>query len=120
MKVFIDKAEAIKLAESGVEETQPNIEYLYERLQKRKTLAELELDEKQDIMLMRKSWSKWILWSIIFIVVCDEVIIFLIGFNRLNFQNGYAVPAFIGESIIKIIVLAVIIVKFLFNSDSKK
>lgn len=78
----------------------------------------LELSEKAEIIMMRKSWSRWILFVIIFITFIDVLIIILVGFELIHFESELALPAIITESIVKVIGLAYIIVNFLFNKDS--
>lgn len=118
----IDKKEALRIIENirPVKVDTGDILDRYNFLEKKKSRAELEAEEKEDIIKLRRRWSNWILFCIILIAISDIAIVFFIGFNLFKFQNNYVMPAFIGESIIKIIVLAVIIVKFLFNSNSAK
>lgn len=73
--------------------------------------------EKEDIMDMRRNWSKWILGTIVAIVLLDFILIFLLGFKLVDFE-GWEFPAFIADGVIKIIGLAAIVVNFLFNKDS--
>lgn len=117
---IIDKKEALKIIKKTKPISFDNILDKYNFLEKKKTKAELDAEEKEDIIKLRRRWSNWILACIILIAISDIAIVFFIGLGLLKFQNNYALPAFIGESIIKIIVLAIIIVKFLFNSNQAK
>lgn len=85
-------------------------------LSKRRHFATQEAEEKADIMAMRRCWSKWILLSIIAIIVFDFGLIVTTGIGLLNFESGYVVPVVIIESLAKTLGLAIIIVRFLFNS----
>lgn len=90
----------------------------FQELDHSKNNALLNRKEREDIMKMRKHWSEAILFCIVFIVAADFVMIFLLGFNVISFSGPWTVPAFILDSLIKIIGLAIIVVKFLFNKDS--
>lgn len=67
---------------------------------------------------MRSRWSFWILASIIAITLFDFFIVAGLGFGFIHFDQQFIIPAFIGESLIKTIGLAYIVVNFLFNKDS--
>lgn len=75
----------------------------------------LDLQEKQDILKMRYRWSNWLLGVIVAIVGIDFVIIFFVGFELINFHSDIFMPLFIGDSLIKTLGLAIIVVKFLFD-----
>lgn len=110
----INKEEAVKI----IEPIKISIGAILNKirlLEKTNAEAREKARERKDIRKMRKRWSNWILFCIVLVVICDIILIFLIGAGIFNFSNNYTIPAFIGESIIKIFLLAVIIVKFLFN-----
>ncbi|MFC1622957.1 hypothetical protein ACFL16_01010 [Patescibacteria group bacterium] len=67
---------------------------------------------------MRKGWSGWILASIVVITFFDIGLIVAIGRGVLVFNNNLQVPFFVGESLLKVLGLAFLIVNFLFNKDS--
>lgn len=91
-----------------------NIDVL--ELEKKK--AEVMVQERKDIISMRRNWSWGILTAIISIVLFDFFIITAVGFGWMMFSETYLVPMFIAESLIKIVGLAYIVVNFLFNKDS--
>jgi hypothetical protein len=76
------------------------------------------LEEHRELRKMRLQWSRWILGCIVAIVVFDFLLITAAGFNIVRYENSYIIPAFLGESIINIIGLAVVIVKFLFSDHN--
>jgi hypothetical protein len=81
-------------------------------------MRELAAREKDEIIDMRTRWSYWLLYIVIAITVFDAIVVFLVGLNILSFQEGYILPIFIGEGFLKVIGLALIVVKFLFNEKS--
>jgi len=81
-------------------------------------MARIEANERLQFQKLRIRWSNWILGCIVGITFFDFYIIFNIGFGWMNFDNKFIIPAFLGESIIKVIGLAIIIVRFLFSKDS--
>lgn len=80
--------------------------------------AEIKAVEREDIIRMRKFWSKWILISILAINIFDFFVITALGFGWITFPDGFVIPAFIADTLIKTLGLAVIVVHFLFNKDS--
>jgi len=90
----------------------------FRQLERDKTEAEILAKERLDIMAMRRMWSKWLLFVIISIVAFDFFVILAVGFEWMKFSEGYIVPFFVGESFLKTIGLALIVVGFLFNKDN--
>ncbi|KKS31858.1 MAG: hypothetical protein UU93_C0013G0013 [Candidatus Amesbacteria bacterium GW2011_GWA2_42_12] len=88
------------------------------QLEQDKTTAEMLARERWDIMGMRRKWSDWLLRVIISIVFFDFFVILAVGFKWMSFNEGYIVPFFVGESFLKTIGLALIVVGFLFNKDN--
>lgn len=84
-------------------------------LQREKNNTQLILKEWDDVIRMRRKWSNWLLVAIFAIITFDFFIIICVGFRWMTFEKGYIVPFFIGESLIKTLGLALIVVKFLFN-----
>ena len=76
------------------------------------------LEERMELRSMRLRWSNWILGCIVAIVVVDFILVGSVGFGLAKFPDSFTLPAFLGESIINIIGLAVIIVKFLFSDKN--
>ena len=81
-------------------------------------LARLKARERGDLIEFRKMWSNWTLGFVGLIVLSNVVIVFLLGFGILRFENQDVIPYFVGDSVIKTIGLAYIIVNFLFSKDS--
>lgn len=75
-------------------------------------------DSKKDIIKLRKYRGFWILTLIILICLSSITFTWLLWFWIMSFENSNIYPFFIWQSIIQIIWLAIIIVKFLFNKDS--
>ena len=75
---------------------------------------------KIDVIRLRKWWGYVILGCVVAIVIFDFKIILLLGYGKISFSEGYIVPIFITESLLKIIGLAIIIVGYLFNKDKKE
>jgi hypothetical protein len=94
-------------------------EKLQEAVEKEKTESFLEAMEKEDIINMRRLWSNFLLAVVLFVVIFDSII--FIGIGRSWFiYDDRVVPVFIVESLLKILGLALIVVKFLFNEKSLK
>ncbi len=122
--MIVDKKEAIRILQKQTRSTGRISEELgtaeknFNFLRNQSDMEKVKIEEKREIIAMRKSWSTWILRSIIAIIAFDFLIIILIGIKLLNFE-GYIVPIFITESLIKVLGLAIIIVNFLFNKKDK-
>jgi len=88
------------------------------QLEERSILSRLRAEERKNIIEMRKNWSRWMLFCIVFIVLFDVVLISLLGFHVISFESQWVIPAFIADNLAKVLGLAAIIVKFLFGKDS--
>jgi len=89
-------------------------------LENQKLDADLNGEERIDIIVMRKQWSRWILFAILLIIISDIIFVSLIGLRVFKFDNNnWIVPAFIGDSLVKTLGLAAIIVNFLFDRKRK-
>lgn len=82
--------------------------------------VELRLVEREELIAMRSRWSRIVMWLLGAIVVSDILFMWAVGFGLLAFSKEWEVPVFVGESIVKTIGLAYIIVNFLFHKDSIK
>ncbi len=91
---------------------------LFFDLQNQRARFDLLLQEYQDIIGMRQTWSTWILRCVLAIVAFDILLMILIGVGALKYSNDWVVPAFIGDSLIKVIGLAIIIVGYLFGKSN--
>lgn len=114
-----EKERIKKLIEVNQESTDSSdidfeLEEKYNALQREQHNRLLAIKEWNDVIEMRKSWSYWLLRTIMLIVVFDFFVIVMVGFKLMKFE-GYIMPFFIGESLIKTLGLAIIVVKFLFN-----
>lgn len=116
----ITKEEALQFLNENPEEILDHfeVEKVRRGLENDSRRAELFQIEKSEIIGMRADWSKFILIAIIAIIAFDFIIITLIGLDIMTF-NGLIIPAFLTESLFKVIGLAYIIVRFLFSKDSK-
>ena len=112
-KEILDTLPACSVAEPNLE-----LEKKFSQLERNKNEAQILAQERLDIMGMRKMWSKWLLVVIISIVAFDFFVILAVGFEWMKFSEGYIVPFFVGESFLKTIGLALIVVGFLFNKDN--
>lgn len=115
--IDIDKAKEILLQEGYESTGDVNLEgetkfYL---LQREKNQTQLDIKERIEIIRMRGVWSYWLLGVIVAIVFFDFVVILAVGFKWIIFDKSYIVPFFVGESLIKTLGLALIVVRFLFN-----
>ena len=106
-----------KLSKKFIEKEERKV--LLSSLEKEKTESFLEAMEKEDIINMRRLWSNFLLAVVLFVVIFDSII--FIGIGRSWFiYDDRVVPVFIVESLLKILGLALIVVKFLFNEKSLK
>lgn len=98
------------------------IETKIDLLQRERSNAQWTLKEWKDVITMRRIWSYSLLGTIVTIVGFDFFVILSVGYKWMIFDKGYIVPFFVGESLIKTLGLALIVVKFLFNEKfiSKK
>ncbi len=88
------------------------------RLRTEQAGAFLASTEQQGLMKMRGNWSFWILFFICLISFSNILLIFLIGAGIFHFDGKFEVPFFIGDSLLKILGLAYLIVNFLFNPNT--
>jgi hypothetical protein len=88
-----------------------------EELERDHMSAVIAAREEEAMREMREDWSKWIRICIVSIVFVDLFIAINIGYHWMSF-NGSQLPIFLADSILKVIVLAWIIVRFLFSKDS--
>ena len=116
---FISSEDAVKAVEenpsSAVDQSSIKTDEVKYVLEKEERDAALDAQAKADILNMRKTWSFWLLISIIGIVVFDMVVVVLVGAKILEFAGDYFLPVFIGESLLQMFALAIIIVKALFD-----
>lgn len=80
-------------------------------------MAKIRLQELQVTIQLRKLWSTTLRVLVILIIISDGVITYLTGFGILKF-TGISLPLFIGSNLAQIFALSVIIVKFLFNTNT--
>ncbi|MBP9748662.1 hypothetical protein KBD18_00500 [Patescibacteria group bacterium] len=115
----VDRAQALQaITESSASESLVT-ELAYQRevlvLEKERKEAELDQKEHIEVMKMRGAWSSWILRCVIGIVVFDVLFVVGVGRNWLKYDQGWIVPVFVADSLIKVLGLAIIIVGFLFG-----
>jgi hypothetical protein cdivTM_07084 len=83
-------------------------------------MTKIKLQELQVTIQLRKWWSILLLVLVGLIIISDGVITYLTGLGILNF-TGISLPLFIGSNLAQIFALSVIIViivKFLFNTNT--
>ncbi len=80
-------------------------------------MTKIKLQELQVTIQLRKWWSILLLILVGLIIISDGVITYLTGLGILNF-TGISLPLFIGSNLAQIFALSVIIVKFLFNTNT--
>lgn len=116
------KLQDIKITEASKEikkfEEKAGLEtHILNELQRESLRAELQLKEQREIIEMRGQWSWWVLACIVSINIFDFLVIGALGFHWISFE-GYVIPVFIADSLLKTLGLAAIIVNFLFNERS--
>ena len=89
-----------------------------QELEREREWAILTAAERRDLITMRSRWSNWILGVIVAISLFDIFLVTGIGFGWLKYENNFQIPFFIGESLIKLLGLAFLIVHFLFDHKS--
>ena len=77
----------------------------------------IKIQELQSIIHLREQWSVKLLRLVKLIIISDIGIAYLTGFGILNFTET-SLPLFIGSNLAQIFALSVIIVKFLFNTNT--
>lgn len=77
----------------------------------------LEIDAMKDILNMRKSWNCFIKFFVGLLILTQIVIIFLIGFHKLNYDSNTVISIFFSETFLQIVGLAIIVVKYLFPQN---
>jgi len=86
-------------------------------LEKSSVWAALQAQEYAEIIAHRKKWSDALLKLVSFIIISDFIVVFLVGIKKLSYTGSFAVPAFIGSSILEIFGLSYIVVQYLFPND---
>ena len=77
----------------------------------------IKIQELQSIIHLREQWSVKLLRLVILIIISDIVITYLTGFGILKF-TGISLPLFIGSNLAQIFALSIIVVKFLFRTNT--
>jgi hypothetical protein cdivTM_07084 len=88
-----------------------------ERAKATSDMTKIKLQELQVTIQLRRWWSTLLLVLVGLIIISDGVITYLTGLGILNF-TGISLPLFIGSNLAQIFALSVIIVKFLFNTNT--
>ncbi len=117
MEITQEKALALLAHKEAVDNHISVSERAFE-LDRRSLLFKLQAEERKNIIDMRRDWSKWILRCILFIVISDVIVMFLLGIHWMSFDSQWMVPVFVADSMTKVLGLAWIIVNFLFGKDS--
>lgn len=77
----------------------------------------IKIQELQSIIHLREQWSVKLLRLVILIIISDIGITYLTGFGILKF-TGISLPLFIGSNLAQIFALSIIVVKFLFRTNT--
>jgi len=118
MEETIDRQAAILEATSSAYQSDKiELERKILELENSNLQAQLDADEKRDIISMRRRWSNWLLFALLLIMAFDMILVALVGFKVWTFA-GNTLPLIVIDSLVKIIGLALIVVNFLFNKDS--
>ena len=88
-----------------------------ERAKATSDMTKIKLQELQVTIQLRRWWSTLLLVLVGLIIISDGVITYLTGLGILNFTE-ISLPLFIGSNLAQIFALSVIIVKFLFNTNT--
>lgn len=115
----IKRTDAINLVKEGTNVKSFNSEKSEGVLEYGRLRVEAILQERLELRAMRLRWSNWILVCIVSIVCFDFLLVGAAGIGLAKFSDSYTLPAFLGESIINIIGLAIIIVRFLFSDKNE-
>lgn len=116
----IERSDAINLVASLDDADDLKKAWIKDELERQSVDAFLKAKEHVELIEMRGIWSRGVFRLLVLIVVSDVLFSWALGFGVLHFQNGYEVPAFIADGLLKTIGLALIIVHFLFSKDSIK
>ncbi len=111
----IGVSEAISLIQ-GVPTNPFNSEKADWQLQYASLRVQAILEERKELRNMRIRWSNWILICIIAIVIFNFLVVSFVGFGIVTFPEENILPAFLAQSLINVIGLAIIIVKYLFSN----
>jgi len=82
----------------------------------------LVYEEKKDILEFRRYWSPRIFWLLVSILIFQAGFVVVIGLGWLDFvEYENVVSVYLAESVIQIVGLSVIVLKFLFpNKDNNE
>lgn len=81
---------------------------------------ELGIQEKQDILSFRNYWSPRIFYLILGILLFQGFLVAAIGRGWLDFMRyGSIISVYLGESVVQVLGLGVIVLKFLFPTNNK-
>ena len=85
----------------------------------RQKLEELRVQERSEFLQFRKTWSRNLLYLVIFIVGFNALFLIAVGLRWLTFMDEWLVRIIITGSFVEVLGLAKIIVDFLFKEPPK-
>ena len=88
-----------------------------DRVKSKSDLSLIKIQELQSIIHIREKWSLILLILVGIVIISDIGITYLTGFGILKFM-GTSLPLFIGSNLAQIFALSIIVVKFLFRTNT--
>ncbi len=88
-----------------------------DRVKSKSDLSLIKIQELQSIIHLREKWSLILLILVGIVIISDIGITYLTGFGILKF-TGISLPLFIGSNLAQIFALSIIVVKFLFRTNT--
>ena len=88
-----------------------------DRVKSKSDLSLIKIQELQSIIHLREKWSLILLILVGIVIISDIGITYLTGFGILKF-TGISLPLFIGSNLAQIFTLSIIVVKFLFRTNT--
>ena len=88
-----------------------------DRVKSKSDLSLIKIQELQSIIHLRETWSLILLILVGIVIISDIGITYLTGFGFLKFTE-ISLPLFIGSNLTQIFALSIIVVKFLFRTNT--
>lgn len=88
-----------------------------DRVKSKSDLSLIKIQELQSIIHLREKWSSILLTLVGIVIMSDIGITYLTGFGFLKFTE-ISLPLFIGSNLTQIFALSIIVVKFLFRTNT--
>ncbi len=88
-----------------------------DRVKSKSDLSLIKIQELQSIIHLREKWSSILLTLVGIVIMSDIGITYLTGFGFLKFTE-ISLPLFIGSNLTQIFALSIIVIKFLFRTNT--